>query len=202
MSGMSLNILRSRQKQEGIGSNCAAKRFLNQDFQTLREHCLQTGSLFQDNSFPASPSSLGFKELAPNSYKTRDVVWRRPREICSNPQFFIEGATRTDICQGALGDCWLLAAIASLTLNEEILNRVVPSGQCFGPGYCGIFHFQCRLDAVNLVGARPSNTRWCKIPLQVSQWRVNGDEGWREQGALGSPDIRGECNTATVLRRS
>ncbi|XP_078062087.1 calpain-2 catalytic subunit-like [Mustelus asterias] len=142
MSGMSLNILRSRQRQNGIGSNNLAKRFLNQDFQSLREHCLQTGSLFQDSSFPASPSSLGFKELAPNCYKTRDIVWKRPREICNNPQFIIEGATRTDICQGALGDCWLLAAIASLTLNEDVLNRVVPSGQCFGPGYCGIFHFQ------------------------------------------------------------
>ncbi|XP_062244252.1 calpain-1 catalytic subunit-like [Platichthys flesus] len=140
--GVSGRIQKDRQRAGGLGSVQQAVHYMNQDFQVLMEDCLQNGSLFQDPMFPAEPSSLGFKELGPFTAKTRGVEWKRPTELTEDPQFIVGGATRTDICQGALGDCWLLAAIGSLTLNQRLLHRVVPHGQNFNQPYAGIFHFQ------------------------------------------------------------
>ncbi|KAH0519848.1 Calpain-9 [Microtus ochrogaster] len=108
-----------------------------QSFEQLRQGCLQSRTLFEDADFPASNSSLFYSERPQVPF-----VWKRPGEIVENPEFILGGATRTDICQGELGDCWLLAAIASLTLNQKALARVVPQDQSFGSGYAGIFHFQ------------------------------------------------------------
>uniref|UniRef100_A0A4W5LUQ2 Uncharacterized protein n=1 Tax=Hucho hucho TaxID=62062 RepID=A0A4W5LUQ2_9TELE len=135
-------MLRDRLHAEGMGTNKWALKFLNQDYEALKQECLESGCLFEDPCFPTEPPSLGFKELAPHSSKTQGVEWMRPTELSDNPLFISGGATRTDICQGALGDCWLLAAIASLTLNEKLLHRVVPHGQTFQDNYAGIFHFQ------------------------------------------------------------
>ncbi|XP_035984569.1 calpain-2 catalytic subunit [Fundulus heteroclitus] len=142
MAGIATKLQHFREKSKGIGSNEHAVKYLNQDFEELRNSCLERGQLFEDDCFEAVPSSLGFNELGPASYKVRGVTWKRPSELCSNPKFISDDANRTDICQGALGDCWLLAAIASLTLNKQVLSRVVPHDQSFEENYAGIFHFQ------------------------------------------------------------
>ncbi|XP_056125748.1 calpain 2, (m/II) large subunit, like [Rhinichthys klamathensis goyatoka] len=142
MSGIASKLQQNRARAAGFGTNAQAFKFLNQDYEALKRECLECGRLFQDDTFEANTSALGFKELGPNSSKVRGVEWMRPKQLTSNPAFISGGATRTDICQGALGDCWLLAAIASLTLNQDVFGRVVPSGQNFDEGYAGIFHFQ------------------------------------------------------------
>ncbi|CAM2111253.1 unnamed protein product [Caretta caretta] len=142
MAGVAAKLSKERAVLEGLGSNGKAVKYLNQDYEALRQQCLQSGTLFKDEEFPASPSALGYRDLGPYSPKTQGIVWKRPTELCTNPQFIVGGATRTDICQGILGDCWLLAAIASLTLDQEILYRIVPKDQSFQNNYAGIFHFQ------------------------------------------------------------
>ncbi|KAM6961354.1 calpain-3 [Aplochiton taeniatus] len=135
-------LIRERERRDGEGSLSKPLRFSGQDFNTLKQECLQKKTLFEDETFPATVESLGYKELGPKSTKVKNIVWKRPKDICENPQFIVGGASRTDICQGDLGDCWLLAAIACLTLNEKLLYRVVPQEQSYTEGYGGIFHFQ------------------------------------------------------------
>ncbi|XP_037097114.1 calpain-3 isoform X2 [Syngnathus acus] len=135
-------LIRERERRDGEGTLNKPLRLNGQDFGALRQEYVQRGTLFDDDSFPANVESLGFKELGHKSNKVKNIVWKRPKEISENPQFIVGGASRTDICQGDLGDCWLLAAIACLTLNEKLLYRVVPPDQSFTQDYAGIFHFQ------------------------------------------------------------
>ncbi|XP_026525257.1 calpain-9 [Notechis scutatus] len=120
-----------------VPQNACATHSSGQTYQELKLECQQKGTLFEDCDFLANDSSLFYNDKPPIPF-----VWKRPGEIVKDPQFILGGATRTDICQGDLGDCWLLAAIASLTLNEKVLARVIPQNQDFGPDYAGIFHFQ------------------------------------------------------------
>ena len=78
MSGIAAAVQHRREKNQGIGTNSQAVKYLNQDYEALRQRCFESGRLFQDESFPALPSSLGFNELGPNSYKVRGVSWQRP----------------------------------------------------------------------------------------------------------------------------
>ncbi|XP_026535780.1 calpain-8-like [Notechis scutatus] len=142
MSAVAFKLAREKAILDGLGSSGNIVKYLNQDFEALKKQCLLSGTLFKDEKFPACPSSLGYKELGPYSSNTQGIIWKRPQELVPNPQFIEGGATRTDICQGDLGDCWLLAAVASLTLNEAILEWVVPHDQSFQKDYAGIFHFK------------------------------------------------------------
>lgn len=56
-------------------------------------------------SRPWSPGAWYAAALA-QGWALRDVL----QELLSNPQFIVDGATRTDICQGALGRSCLLHA--------------------------------------------------------------------------------------------
>ncbi|XP_076750450.1 calpain A isoform X2 [Xylocopa sonorina] len=108
-----------------------------QDFNTLRRECLSTGTLFEDPEFPANDSSLYFSRR-PDRY----IEWKRPMEIVDDPQLFVEGFSRFDVQQGELGDCWLLAAVANLTMDSNLFFQVVPEDQSFEENYAGIFHFR------------------------------------------------------------
>uniref|UniRef100_A0A8C5QDE2 Uncharacterized protein n=1 Tax=Leptobrachium leishanense TaxID=445787 RepID=A0A8C5QDE2_9ANUR len=136
MSGVATKIIKERARAQGVGSSPENPvKYLDQGYQELRAQCLASGKLFEDDKFPADKSSLGKDEDV-------EVVWLRPSEITLKPQFIEGGATRDDIRQGKLGNCWFLSSVASLTLNENFLSLVVPSDQSYERDYAGIFHFK------------------------------------------------------------
>ncbi|XP_059045760.1 calpain-A-like [Achroia grisella] len=106
-----------------------------QDYKTIKYDCLKQKKLFEDPEFPPVDDALS--EKSPDE----PVIWLRPHEICANPKLFVEGLSRFDIRQGDLGNCWLLAALANLTMYNYLMKQVIPSEQSFDENYAGIFHF-------------------------------------------------------------
>ncbi|XP_059488829.1 calpain-A-like [Neocloeon triangulifer] len=108
-----------------------------QDFNSIRDQCQREGILYEDPDFPCTTESLFYSKAPPIPFK-----WLRPSQIVKDPRLFVEGYSRFDIKQGELTDCWLLAALANLTLHNSLFSQVVPEDQCFEKGYAGVFHFK------------------------------------------------------------
>lgn len=66
----------------------------------------------------------------PNREKSifRPKSVKRVGDIFENPQFFINGPEAKDIRQGQDGDCWLLAALCTLTNKKGLIERVCVAG--------------------------------------------------------------------------
>eukprot|EP00118_Oscarella_pearsei_P028840 m.3059 g.3059 ORF g.3059 m.3059 type:complete len:660 (+) comp9038_c0_seq1:64-2043(+) len=109
-----------------------------QDYGQLRRRCLAKGKLFEDSEFPAVRESLFYSGGGPK----QKLEWKRPHEICTDPQLFVGGASRFDVAQGMLGDCWFVAVLSSLAQEQTLLHQVVPPEQSFDDHYAGIFHFR------------------------------------------------------------
>lgn len=77
-TGMAAKLRSVWDRNEGLGQNHNAVKFLGQDYESLRAQCLQNRTLFEDQLFPATGTSLGFNELGPRSSKTYGVRWMRP----------------------------------------------------------------------------------------------------------------------------
>jgi len=111
-------------------------KLYGQDFEKLKSKYLAAGELFRDKRFPPDTSSLFYSSPAPN------IEWKRPHELCEDPQMVVDGIDRFDIIQGDLGNCWLLAAMSSLAMDTNMLYKVLPQDQSFTEDYAGIFKFR------------------------------------------------------------
>ncbi|XP_040468261.1 calpain-13-like [Falco naumanni] len=138
--GSAVTLEQGWQTTRAMGSHQNVKKFNNQDFNRLQAACLSQGLLFEDTTFPAHVSSIG-PDLLPQD-RLYQIQWKRPTELLRNPCLIMDGVSRFDIMQGEIGDCWMLAALGSLTLRKQFVENVLPRDQGFQEGYAGIFHFR------------------------------------------------------------
>jgi calpain-15 len=66
-------------------------------------------ALFTDPEFPPQMSSIGESELGED-----EIVWARAQDCMDGHLCLFDTISPSDICQGALGDCWLMASCAAL----------------------------------------------------------------------------------------
>ena len=116
------------------------KPYLGQSYEAIKNVLLQSRQLFIDPAFPADNSSIAKCKWFLDG---NNVEWKRAKDICSNPKFIVNGIHPGDLGQGKIGDCWFLAAVATLLTESEHLKKVIPIDQSFDDGqYAGIFHFR------------------------------------------------------------
>ena len=119
----------------------------NQDFKALKAATIDKGKAFEDPEFLPNHRSLYHSKSPPwniANHPPDDFKWKRAYQIIQgDPEFFIQGASRFDINQGVLGDCWFLAGLACVSMDKSTLDKVVPKEQNFAKGDLGgIFHFK------------------------------------------------------------
>lgn len=112
--------------------------YKNQVYEELRLE-YNAKNLFCDSEFAPSDLSLYYTKNPP-----RNIRWKRPHEICANPQFIVDDVSRFDLDQGYLGNCWFIAAVSMITQRPLIFEYVIPTDQSLDPnqGYNGLFHFR------------------------------------------------------------
>jgi hypothetical protein len=54
----------------------------------------------------------------------RPMSVKRVGEIFDDPKFYIEGPTANDVRQGRDGDCWLMAALCTLSNKPGLIERI------------------------------------------------------------------------------
>lgn len=61
------------------------------------------------------------KDPEASEFKPKSV--KRVPDIFDNPQFYIDGPTASDVRQGRDGDCWLMAALCTLSNKSALIER-------------------------------------------------------------------------------
>lgn len=74
--GVCMNIINARNKKDGSGTVTNPEKFLNQDFQQLKQYCVIQRIRYIDEMFPPDRKTIGEGVLSPSDMAR--VQWLRP----------------------------------------------------------------------------------------------------------------------------
>lgn len=79
--GVCVNIINARHLKDGNGTITNPQKFLDQDFEQLKQYCMIKRVRYIDDMFPPDVRSIGTELLKPDELKR--VVWLRPHVSAS-----------------------------------------------------------------------------------------------------------------------
>ena len=105
---------------EEAASECRAK------VAAIVEECQRLNQKYRDSLFDLDQDGYCLRSLDgrdPKSTESLDLPpeVKRISDIFEKPQFFIDGASATDVHQGNTGDCWFLAALMAISAKKREL---------------------------------------------------------------------------------
>ncbi|KAI8621726.1 hypothetical protein BC830DRAFT_1092591 [Chytriomyces sp. MP71] len=100
------------------------RHFNNQDYAKLFVQHARSRQRFLDDTFPPNDESL-FGDALASMPLDCEVVWIRACELAQQPRLFAPGVA-SSVMPGALGNHWLVSAVAAMTIHPSLVARVVP----------------------------------------------------------------------------
>jgi len=191
------------------------------DIEALAQGFRNVGQPFEDHAFPANLNSifLDWRTPLPGYLKRKQaekVFWKRPHELLDAPRLWVDCAVPNDIIQGQIGDCYFLAAAA--TLCPHNIRGLFVEERYFDEGLVAVQFFKngewldvvidtripCRDDEPEFVTrpvfvTRPQKKEFWMIMLEKAYAKLHGSyemlDGGRMEDAL--QDMTG-CPPASV----
>jgi hypothetical protein len=106
--------------KENIEFNEKWKQWAKDDENKIND--LKDGELFLDSRFEYHTET--FKDDVENVADDSQIEWMRPYELVTNPLLNTDKIKPEEVQQGALGDCWFLAALAALAKEPKLYQKV------------------------------------------------------------------------------
>uniref|UniRef100_A0A6S8JXE5 Calpain catalytic domain-containing protein n=1 Tax=Dunaliella tertiolecta TaxID=3047 RepID=A0A6S8JXE5_DUNTE len=101
--------------------------------------CICCNCTYKDKSFPANSRSIGRWQGKSAQQIDKEIKWKRIKDISAKgshqgAKLFSGKVEPSDICQGQLGNCWLMSACACLANQEGAIEQVFLTKELTGYG--------------------------------------------------------------------